>query len=97
MQVREIVNGLYEFEITWPQGLGIEVVLTLTDPDGETETDTIEWEADQDYQLRDALLAIIATIDDLVHWRALVVGPGRVAIGPASDDYAGSIDVTLIP
>jgi hypothetical protein len=94
MQVTEIVNGLYRFDLVWPAGTGVEIVLTLTDPDGEEESDVINWMADQDYPLRDALMGIVNAVDGLVHWRAIVSGP-NISIGPASEDYSGNVEVSL--
>ena len=96
IQVTEVVNGLYRFVLVWPQGLGIRITLDLTDPDGEQEQDVLEWTADQDYPLSDALLAIIQAVDDLTHWRA-IVSSTNISIGPASADYSGSVAVELIP
>lgn len=78
----------------WPQGVGIRIELVLTDPDGEQETDVIEWTADQDYPLGDALRGIIDAVDSLVHWRGAVIG-SEISIGTASDDYTGEVSVLL--
>ena len=94
MQVTRVVNGLYRFELVWPQGLGITITLDLTDPDGEQEQDVLDWTADQDYPLGDALIAIVGAIDDLTHWRA-IVSSNNISIGPASDDYSGTVEVEL--
>ena len=94
LTITERVPGNYKIYLVWPQGVGIRIDLLLTDPDGEQESDVIEWVADQDYPLRDALVAIINAVDALTHWRAGVIG-SEISIGTASDDYTGEVSVLL--
>ena len=85
----------FRVEPIWPSGLGVRCTLVLTDPDGQVQTDVVEWTADQDYPLRDVIVAFAALIEAMPHWRARAVND-EFRIGTADSDYSGTVSFEVL-